>query len=158
MNTTTVDTAAIGERTVLATTARLLGAASTAIGALGLFSAALAALGLALSAARAAPASLVCLGLVLLLLPLERLLALRLRFDAGLFADLAHARATPLAALDALDAALLALRLRAPAATRRPVVNRVLGARRLLLWHAATVAAQYAAELLALGLGLRLAP
>ena len=80
--------------------------------------------------------------LVLVLLPLERVLWLRLRFDAGLFQDLAETdRAVT---MSALDTALHTLGLRAADATPRPLADRVRGARRLVRHHAVTVLAQLA--------------
>ena len=153
------------------TTARLLHACAGAAGSTGLLCAAGALAALLLRAPGAAPAA-VMLALVLALLPLERLLWLRVRFDAGLFTDLAGAlshrpgRVDP--ALDAgtaLDAALGALRLRRPAtasgaagagtpAIRQPrsLIDRALGARRLAQWHALVALAQFALLVSALAL------
>ncbi|MFO1329488.1 MAG: hypothetical protein U1F56_19165 [Rubrivivax sp.] len=131
MNAVTVDP-------VLArTTARLLAAGAACGGALALLCAALAAWRLWQGGAPAAPA----LAVWLLLLP-ERVLALRLHFDARLFADLADTR-HPDTALPALDRALQALQLRAAPLATRPLAQRTLGARRLLLWHAAVVTLQF---------------
>lgn len=80
--------------------------------------------------------------LVLVLLPLERVLWLRLRFDAGLFQDLAEAG--PAMAMPALDTALHTLGLRAADATPRPLADRVRGAQRLVQQHAVMVLAQLA--------------
>jgi hypothetical protein len=71
----------------------------------------------------------------------ERGLALRLRFDQGLFRALAQGR---LADTRALDGALAALRLRREPSSDRPLDARIAGVRRLLLWHAAAVASQTA--------------
>jgi len=79
----------------------------------------------------------------LLLVPLERLLALRTAFDAGLFADLAAGRST----LAALDHSLAELRLRVAGSVPRPLSERVLGARRLVLRHAAVAVLQFACVL-----------
>lgn len=76
----------------------------------------------------------------------ERALALRLRFDRGLFADLAEGR---IASLQALDAALARWRAAAPGATR-PLDARIAGTLRLWRRHAAAVGAQALLCLLAL--------
>lgn len=128
-----------------ATTARLLQAGARSLGALGLGCAALAAAALLLTPASGAVQAAALA--VLALLPLERLLALRLLFDAGLFTDLAHPALPAPSSLQALDQALHTLGLRAPAATVRPLDERVRGARRLLAWHAGSVALQAAATL-----------
>ena len=99
---------------------------------------------------------------LLLVLP-ERLLALRLAFDAGLFRDLAAdppGRADGPSALRLLDAALLSLGLRrAPVRVPvpvpvpvRPLAERVAGARRLSRQHLGLVLAQTAALAVALSL------
>lgn len=77
------------------TTAQLLGACAGAAGSMGLLCAAGALMAL-LARVPETVALLPC-ALVLLLLPLERLLWLRVRFDAGLFADLAANLAADLA-------------------------------------------------------------
>lgn len=146
------------ERALCTATARWLQACGACVGALGLGAAAGAALALwwpgpaALSLASA----LGCAGALLLAVP-ERVLALRLRFDAGLFADLAEAwvstAASPAATLASLDRALGALGLRRTAprpSAPRGLASRVGGARRLSLQHAAVVLAQ--AALLAVAL------
>lgn len=128
-----------------ATTARLLQAGARSLGALGLGCAALAAAALLLTpAAGAMQAAALC---VLALLPLERLLALRLLFDAGLFTDLARQGLPGPSPLQALDQALHTLGLRAPATAVRPLDARVRGARRLLAWHAGCVVLQAAGAL-----------
>ncbi len=71
--------------------------------------------------------------LVLTLTPLERYLALRLRFDAGLFAELADGRIADLAAL---DAGLAMLGVRNAARSSRTLDDRLRGARRLWRFHA----------------------
>jgi hypothetical protein len=135
-----------GTRALAATTARLLGACACSIGWLGLGCAALAALALlARLPVATTPGPALVLAGVLLLAPLERVLALRLQFDAGLFIDLAAAAQTPAAALDTLDQALHRLRLRAPSPQGRSLSQRVGGARRLISWHAGTVVVQFAA-------------
>lgn len=76
-----------------------------------------------------------------MLLPVERVLALRLHFDAGLFTDLAEGRTR----LASLDAALAALGLRRPAGVPRALPLRVAGARRLAMQHLAVALLQAAA-------------
>lgn len=124
------------ERALCAATARWLAASSAVLGTLGL-AAALAALLLLL--ARVSLPALAALALLLTLA--ERTLALRTRFDAGLFADLAG----PAGSLALLDEALAGLRLRPRRATPRPLAARVLAARRLALQHALLALAQCAA-------------
>lgn len=122
------------ERMLCASTAHLLHAAATSLGRVGLGCALLAAAALLLKAPWPAAALL-----VLLLLPAERILALRLHFDAGLFDALAR---EPYAYLATLDASLQSLALRDTAALPRPLPDRVAGARRLALSHALVVAFQ----------------
>lgn len=144
------------EPTLARTTARLLEAFAAAAGSIGLLCAAGAMLGLLMPAPGIA--ALLC-ALVLALLPLERLLCLRVRFDAGLFTDLAHARdgsGDALSDCGALDAALQALKLRGPAAAPRLLIDRAQGARRLAFRHALVALAQFA--LLMSALALRLLP
>lgn len=136
------------DRSLCATTAHLLSATARCAGALGLLCALLAAAMLFQRTPNPLAAAM-----ALALLPMERVLALRLHFDAGLFADLARGVTNPVLALDALDHALSALRLRAPAAVSRSLAERVDGARRLVFWHGAVAAAQLAAVLVALALG-----
>lgn len=124
------------ERALCATTAHGLAASSAVLGALGLLAAAAALLGLL---ARLPLPALAAFTLALALA--ERTLALRTRFDAGLFADLAG----PHGDLALLDEALAGLRLRARRATPRPLIARVLAARRLALQHALLALAQCAA-------------
>lgn len=76
-----------------------------------------------------------------LVLP-ERWLALRVRLDAALFARLAESEEGGDDPLAHLDAALHALRLRAPPDTPRPLADRVDGARRLAVAHAAIAGLQ----------------
>lgn len=83
--------------------------------------------------------------LVLALSPVERYLALRLRFDAGLFADLADGRIADLAAL---DAGLATLGVRRTPPRPRSLADRLAGSRRLWRFHAIIVA------LMAVGTGL----
>jgi hypothetical protein len=124
------------ERVLCATTARWLQACTAALGGLGAVSVLAAVLvllaGLPLPGLAAA---------VLLLALAERVLALRTRFDAGLFADLAQGPCTP----DLLDTALEGLGLRARRATSRPLADRVAGARRLTQQHALLVLLQFSA-------------
>ncbi len=119
------------DRARCATLSRWL-ATSSILGALALGCAAVVALGLLVEAWRdhllAAPL------LALALAPFERYLALRLRFDAGLFADLADGR---IGSLDALDAGLTVLGVRR--AAPRTLDNRLQGARRLWRYHAVVV-------------------
>lgn len=131
------------DRALSQATAALLSAMAGAAGALGLGAAALtiglAAAGLARPEAAAVAAVLV---------PLERTLALRLHFDARLFAGLSGGLPGGLPSLAALDHALQALRLRAASAAPRPLADRVRGAMRLMAWHGFTAAAQFAALIL----------
>jgi hypothetical protein len=136
MTTMTTD-----ERVLCATTARWLQASSGALGGLGAVS--------VLAAVLALLAGLPLPGLAaaaLLLALAERVLALRTRFDASLFADLAHGPCTP----DMLDAALAGLGLRARSAHSRPLADRVAGARRLTRQHAVLASLQFAAVTLQL--------
>jgi hypothetical protein len=73
---------------------------------------------------------------------LDRWWVLRLRFDAQLFARLADGRIPSLAAL---DEGLAALRLRRPAASPRPLADRIAGTRALQRRHALLCIAQVAA-------------
>ncbi|WP_295853544.1 hypothetical protein [uncultured Xylophilus sp.] len=85
----------------------------------------------------------------------ERYLALRLRFDAGLFRALADGR---IASLSGLDGALAGLGLRSDTAATdvRPLPDRVQGALRLLRVHRNIVLLQ--AVLVAVALGAVLLP
>ncbi len=139
------------EQVLCAATARWLAATTAVFGALGLWAAAGAMLLLVARVPQPAWA-----GCALLLLLAERVLALRTRFDAGLFADLAqgtacpcHRRAadmpqqtSPTEPLQLLDAALASLRLRQAAAAPRSLVQRVQGALRLSLQHGALATLQ----------------
>lgn len=78
----------------------------------------------------------------------ERYFALRLRLDAGLFADLANGRIADLAALDA-GLAAIGVRTGAPTEPPRPLEARIAGCRRLWRWHLAVVTGQTALTLLA---------
>lgn len=75
---------------------------------------------------------------------IERYFALRLRLDAGLFADLATGRISDLAAL---DDGLAAIGVRA--AMPRPLDDRIAGCRRLWRRHLVVVIVQAAMTLLA---------
>ena len=141
----------VGDRALAAAGARLLAASATTAGALGLGCAALAALALLLHAP-AAPALLLA---VLALAPVERVLALRLRFDAGLLADLARAPALQTGDLATLDQTLHVLRLRQAPPAIRPLADRVRGAQRLLAWHAGCATLQFAGLLTAAALAAR---
>lgn len=123
------------DRALCVAAARWLSAAGGAAGTLGLASLGFAAL---LLVARE-PGPAIAVG-VLLLAPLERLLALRVRFDAGLFADLGRGALT----LSSLDASLHGLRLRGPAAAPRALADRVDGARALVWRHVAVAMLQFA--------------
>lgn len=134
------------EQALCTATARWLWACSRTLGAAGLGAAGLAALLLMQRAALSPlPAAVLLLALV------ERVLAMRCTFDAGLFADLGGQDiyaagdangAIAVRRLAALDDALVTLRLRKPAAHTRPLADRVAGARRLTLQHAAVVLMQ----------------
>lgn len=76
---------------------------------------------------------------VLLLALVERYCALRLRFDRGLYADLASGR---IPSLTALDSALAALGLRKAAVPPRTLADRIRGTQRLWWAHAAVVGKQ----------------
>lgn len=132
------------DRALAGSTARLLSACARSAGALGLACAALAAAALLL---RAPGGSAGWLLAVLAAAPLERLLALRLHFDAGLFDDLG--RGPQAMTLPALDQALHTLRLRPATLALRPLADRARGAQRLVFWHLACVALQFGALLLA---------
>jgi hypothetical protein len=133
------------DRTLAAAIARLLQAGARTTGALGLACAGVAAAALLLAPLPVPARAAAWVGLALL--PLERVLALRLDFDAGLFAELARGGRPTAQSLGALDQALQTLRLRGPAATLRPLADRVRGAQRLLAWHTLGVALQAAAAL-----------
>lgn len=126
------------DRARCAAMARWLEASST-LGALALCCTLMAALGTLAHAWRDA-----ALGFALLALALtafERYLALRLRFDAGLFADLASARIDD---LTALDAGLAALGIGKSPQSQRTLDDRLEGARRLWRRHALIVGLQAA--------------
>lgn len=109
--------------------------ASSTLGALALCCAVVAALGTLAHAWRDAAMGFALLALVLT--PVERYLALRIRFDAGLFADLASARIDDLVAL---DAGLTALGIGKDPQSLRTLDDRLQGSRRLWRSHALVVA------------------
>lgn len=118
--------------------ARWLEAAST-LGALALCCAVVAALGTLMHAWRDA-----ALGFALLALastPVERYLALRIRLDAGLFADLASGRIDDLAAL---DTGLAALGIGKAPQSLRTLDDRLHGSRGLWRSHVLIVGLQTA--------------
>jgi hypothetical protein len=78
---------------------------------------------------------------------LERYLAFRLRFDAGLFKDIAN---NGISSLGALDLALHRLGLRSASGPERALEDRVKGARQLLLRHGMAVTCQSSLFLVAL--------
>lgn len=121
--------------------ARWLAAWRQAFGALGLGAALVAAL-VMLRPGALPQAALAACAAVLLLALAERVLALRLGFDAGLFADLGEDAAFT---LEHLDGSLHALGLRAASARPRALTDRVAGARRLCVQHAGLVLLQCAA-------------
>ena len=143
---TTTTTAFDADCGLAGATARLLAACASTLGALALVCATLAAAGLLLRVPGLPAAWLLA---VLAATPVERVLALRLSFDAGLFADLAQARSPQPVALAALDQALQTLRLRAAAVHTRPLAERARGAQRLIAWHAGCAALQFAGLLAA---------
>ncbi len=118
--------------------ARWLEAAST-LGALALCCAVVATLGTLAHAWRDAALGFALIALALT--PVERYLALRIRFDAGLFADLTTARINDLAAL---DAGLSALGVGKDTPSLRTLDDRLEGARRLWRRYALTVGLQAA--------------
>lgn len=125
-----------GDRARCAAMARWLEASST-LGALALCCAVVAALGtLAHAWPEATPGFAV---VALALTPFERYLALRLRFDAGLFADLASGRIDDLAAL---DAGLSALGIGKDKPSLRTLDDRFEGARRLWRRYALIIGLQ----------------
>jgi hypothetical protein len=88
--------------------------------------------------------------LVLVLTPLERYFALRLRFDAGLFADLASGQICDLAAL---DAGLATLGVRKAPQSPRTLDDRLRGSRRLWRFHAAVAIVMAACTAIAVVFG-----
>ncbi|MFZ2754255.1 MAG: hypothetical protein WAZ48_12505 [Lysobacteraceae bacterium] len=122
--------------------ARWLGA-SSALGTMALGAALVIAFGCVAQAWRDDAIAIVLL--VLALTPVERYLALRLRFDAELFADLAGGRIADLAAL---DAGLAMLGVRKPPQHPRTLDDRLAGSRRLWRFHAVV------ATLMAVGTGV----
>lgn len=118
------------DRARCATMSRWLGASSV-LGALALCCAFIIALGYLAHAWRGSMMGFTLP--VLVSTPFERYLALRLRFDAGLFADLAAGRIADLAGL---DIGLTTLGIRKPP---RTLDERLTGSRRLWRLHAAAV-------------------
>ncbi len=129
------------DRARCAVVARRMDAAH-ALGLLALVCTAIALIGMAVDAWRDEVLA-VALG-ALLLGMVERYYALRLRLDAGLFADLASGRIADLAALDHGLAAI-----GARIATPRPLDDRIAGCRRLWRRHLAIVVVQAVTTLLA---------
>ncbi len=113
--------------------------ASSILGALALCCAVIAAVGTLAHAWRDAAMSFALLALALT--PGERYLALRIRFDAGLFADLASARIDDLAGL---DTGLAALGIGKGRRSLRALDERLHGSRRLWQRHALIVGLQAA--------------
>lgn len=126
------------DRARCATMAHWLEASST-LGALALCCAVVAALGTLAHAWR--DAALGCALFALASTPVERYLALRIRFDAGLFADLASGRIGDLATLD-IGLAALGVGKRPP--HTRALDDRLEGSRRLWRRHALVVGLQTA--------------
>ena len=135
MTTPTLDAA---DRARCAAMARWLEASST-LGALALCCAVVAALGTLAHAWRDAAMGFALLALALT--PVERYFALRIRFDAGLFADLASARIDDLAGL---DTGLAALGIGKDPQSLRTLDDRLQGSRRLWRHHALIVGLQAA--------------
>lgn len=129
------------DRARCAAVARRMDAAQP-LGLLALACTAVAMIGLAVDAWRDEVLA-IALGAVLLGL-IERYFALRLRLDAGLFADLASGRIADLAAL---DDGLAAIGVRV--ATSRTLDARIAGCRRLWRRHLVVVVVQAAMTLLA---------
>ena len=127
-----------GDRARCAATARWLEASST-LGALALCCAVVAALGTLAHAWRDGALGFALFALMLT--PFERYFALRIRFDAGLFADLASGRIDDLVAL---DVALSALGVGKGPQSLRMLDDRLHGSRRLWRRHALTVGLQAA--------------
>lgn len=145
--TTAAETLSSDARALCTAQARWLDACAI-FGGIGLFAAGLAALCLATGAGNDALRALAFAAVALL--PFERFLALRLRFDRGLFVDLAAGR---IADLSALDRALAASGLRRTAhGPTRTLADRVRGTRRLWRAHAAVAMAQLLLSLAAAAL------
>lgn len=134
------------DRTLCAVTARLL-QASRVTAAWGLAISVVAIAMLAFTGCALPMLSLITFAAAALVGVLERYLAFRLYFDAGLFRDLVGGTNAP---LDALDSALQRLGLRPVSALPRALEDRVAGARKMLLRHATAVACQTGLLLLAL--------
>lgn len=135
MTTPTLDAT---DRARCAAMARWLEASST-LGALALCCAVVTAFGTLAHAWRDAAMGLALLALALT--PVERYLAMRIRFDAGLFADLASARIDDLAGL---DTGLAALGIGKDPQSLRTLDDRLQGSRRLWRHHALIVGLQAA--------------
>ncbi|MES2188372.1 MAG: hypothetical protein V4505_27730 [Pseudomonadota bacterium] len=81
----------------------------------------------------------------------ERVLAMRLQFDAALFDALAQGRIGHLGGFGGLDAGLAALGLRTDTGDTRPLDVRLSGALQLLRWHRSAVVLQCVLWLVAIG-------
>lgn len=136
-----------GDRARCAAMARWLEASST-LGALALCCALVAALGTLAHAWRDAALGFAVVALALT--PVERYLALRLRFDAGLFTDLASARIDDLATL---DAGLSALGVGKDTPSLRTLDDRLEGVRRLWRRYALIIGLQAASVAIAVLFG-----
>ena len=134
------------DRALCSATARLLQAARI-VAAWGLALSVVAIAVLALTGRSLPMLSTMGFAAVALVGVLERYLAFRLYFDAGLFKDLAGGA---IASLDDLDDALQRLGLRPASGQPRALEDRVAGARQLLQRHGVAVACQSGLFLLAL--------
>lgn len=124
----------VDDRARCAAMARWLGTSSV-LGMMALGCAVVVALGCLVQVWR--DEAIIIVALVLASTPVERYLALRLRFDAGLFADLADGRIADLAAL---DAGLVALGVRKTPPRPRSLDDRLAGSLRLWRFHAGVAA------------------
>jgi hypothetical protein len=134
------------ERSLCSTAARLLQAGSV-IAAWGLGLSVVSIGVLALTSRSLSMLSCMGFGAVAVIGVFERYMALRLRFDAGLFDSLASGA---IASLGTLDVALKKLGLRFAPDLPRELGDRVQGARQLMQRHGIAVACQSAMFLLAL--------
>jgi len=134
------------ERALCTATARLLHAGGV-VAAWGLGLSLVAVVVLALTGRSLSMLSCMGFGAVAIIGIFERYMALRLRFDAGLFDGLASG-AIP--SLSTLDVALQRLGLRQAPDAPRDLTDRVRGARQLMQRHGIAVACQSAMFLLAL--------
>lgn len=132
-----------GDRARCAAMARWLEASST-LGALALCCSVVAALGTLAHAWRDGALGFALFALMLT--PFERYFALRIRFDAGLFADLASGRIDDLVAL---DAGLSALGVGKDKPSPRTLDDRLEGTRRLWRRYALIVGLQAASVAIA---------